>query len=90
VASRVPIPAILEREALHQLAGVGDPDLGEWREWTGRAFHIRRRLSATEAERTGPVADIRRTPEARQRAGLLATMLHLVPREVLDDEIGPA
>lgn len=78
----------LEAEALRQLAGVGDPSLGEWREWTGRAFHVRRRLTAAEERRTGPVLDIRGTPEARERARAVGAMLRLAPPEVLTEELG--
>jgi hypothetical protein len=53
-----------------------------------RAFHVRRRLAAREMAVTGPVLDIRRTPEARERAAALGTMLRYAPPEVLDDEIG--
>lgn len=67
----IPIPSLLEAEARRQLSGVGDPSLGEWREWTGRALHIRRRLSDREAVRAGPVLDIRHTEEARRRAARL-------------------
>ena len=78
----------LEREALRQLSGVGDASLGEWREWTGRAFHVRRRLSDREQGRTGPAADIRRTEEAWTRAVAVTNWLHLAPAEVLIDELG--
>ncbi len=88
-ARRLPVPAILEREALRQLAGAGDASLGEWREWTGRAFHVRRRLAPAEQRHTGPVLDIRRTPEAVRRAAALGDMLRFAPPDVLDDEIGP-
>ena len=84
----IPIPEILEREALRQLAGVGDPMLGEWREWTGRAFHIRRRLTEAEQQRTGPVADIRRTPEALRRAVAIGARLSFAEPEVLAEELG--
>ena len=79
---------MLEQEALRQLAGVGDAALGEWREWTGAAFHVRRRLSAAEESRTGPVEDVRRTPEALRRAAALGDLLRLAPAEVLDEELG--
>src|ERR1043165_3464171 len=84
----VAIPATLEAECRRQLAGVGDPSLGEWPEWTGRAFHLRRRLSAREQRGVGPVEDIRRTPEARQRAERLGSLLAYAPVEALADEIG--
>jgi hypothetical protein len=57
----------LRRFALEALEGVGDANRGEWEEWTGYAFHIRRRLSAEEQEPIGEVVDIRGTPEARRR-----------------------
>ena len=78
----------LEREAERHLAGVGDPSLGEWREWTGKAFHIRRRLSAREERQTGPAIDIRRTPEAIERAMRLGDRLIFAGPEVLADELG--
>lgn len=84
----IAIPALLEAEARRQLASVGDPSLGEWREWTGRAFHLRRRLSTREAARVGPVLDVRRTQEARRRAARLGDWIRYAPQEVLDDELG--
>jgi hypothetical protein len=84
------IKTVLEREAGRQLLGVGDASLGEWREWTGKAFHIRRRLSEREQRTVGPVEDIRRSDEARMRAGRVADRLRLAPPEVLEDELGLA
>lgn len=78
----------LEAQAERELAGLGDATRGEWREFTGRAFHLRRRLSAEEELQVGPVRDIRRTPEAQQRARALGKLLRLAPEEVLHDEIG--
>jgi hypothetical protein len=86
--SGIAIPALLETEARRQLAGVGDPAAGEWTEWTGRAFHLRRRLGAREMPRVGPVVDVRGTPEARRRAARLGDLLRYVPAEVLNDELG--
>jgi hypothetical protein len=79
---------VLEREAERQLAGVGDAALGEWREHNGRFFHLRRRLTAGEERRVGPVLDIRRTPEAVLRAGRLGPLLAFAPADVVADEIG--
>lgn len=73
---------------MHQLRGVGDPRLGEWREWTGRAFHLRRRLSVREQADVGPVVDIRCSVEARHRADALGALLIYAPAEVLADELG--
>jgi hypothetical protein len=83
-----PIRTDLERQAEKELEGVGDVRLGEWREWSGKAFHIRRRLSAAEQEAVGPVMDIRRTPEALMRAARLGPLLRLAPGEVLEEELG--
>jgi hypothetical protein len=52
------------------------------------AFHVRRRLSPREMEVTGPVMDIRGTPEARARAAALGSMLRLAPPEMLIEELG--
>jgi len=84
------LKAVLEREAERQLFGVGDASRGEWREWSGKAFHIRRRLTEREQRRTGPAEDIRRSDEARMRAGRVADRLRLAPPEVLEDELGLA
>ncbi len=54
------------------------------------AFHLRRRLTASEGKRTGPVADIRGTAEARRRAETLGALLRLAPPEVLAEELGLA
>lgn len=79
---------LCEQRAEQALEGVGDPALGEWREWTGRAFHLRRRLTADEQSTVGPAIDIRRTPEAARRAAKLGQLLTHVPDDVLADEIG--
>jgi len=59
--------AELRRRALDALSAVGDKRLGEWHQWTGVAYHVRRRLSAQEQMLVGPVVDIRGTEEADQR-----------------------
>jgi hypothetical protein len=82
------IRAVLESEAERQLAGVGDASLGEWREATAKAVHIRRRLNGREQLLVGPVVDIRRSGEARMRAARLGARLSLAPPGVLVDEIG--
>lgn len=53
-----------------------------------RAFHVRRRLARAEERHVGPVADIRRTPEAWQRALMVQDRIHLAPPEALADELG--
>ena len=49
------------------LDGYGDSALGEWMEDRQIAFHLRRRLSASEAHGIGEAVDLRGNPEARQR-----------------------
>ena len=78
----------MERQAERELAGVGDAALGEWREYSGRAFHLRRRLNAAEEQSVGPAVDVRGTDEARRRALTLGHLLDYVPDEILDDELG--
>lgn len=78
----------LRRMARKVLDGVGDRMMGEWEEWTGRAFHIRRRLAPWEQASVGPVVDIRGTDEARTRALVLGDRLSLAPAEVLAEELG--
>jgi hypothetical protein len=56
----------LKAAVLAALAGVGDPQRGEWWEH-GIAMHLRRRLSVAEDLIIGPAVDIRGTPEQMQR-----------------------
>lgn len=58
----------LKAIAIEALQGVGDASLGEWQEWSGRAYHIRRRLTEQEELLVGPAVDIRGTDEALERA----------------------
>lgn len=60
-------PEILRAAALLAIKSVGDATLGEWEEWTGYAYHVRRRLSAREQQSVGPVVDVRGTAEANHR-----------------------
>ena len=66
---------------------MGDPALGEWTERGRGASHLRRRLSAAEAAQTGPVRDIRGTPEALDRARAVGPRLAIIPAEVLAGEL---
>jgi hypothetical protein len=45
----MPVRDFLRNYALDALRGVGDASQGEWEEWTGYAFHVRRRLSEAES-----------------------------------------
>jgi hypothetical protein len=62
-----------------ELAGVGDATLGEWFEEGDIAWHLRRRLTETEAMRVGPVIDVRRTWEGTKRRNAIRRYL---PREL--------
>lgn len=57
----------LARIAYEQLAGVGDSSLGEWTEMGEIAFHLRRRLTASEEATVGPAVDVRGTWESTKR-----------------------
>lgn len=41
--------------------------MGEWEEWSGFAFHLKRRLTTREYTSVGEAKDIRNTPEAIER-----------------------
>lgn len=77
----------LERKARDALEGVGDASLGEWTEWTGVAFHVRRRLTAKEQAIVGPVVDVRGTDEARRRMEAAWLDLPPVVRRIAREEI---
>lgn len=74
--------ATLRRFAERALGGVGDAALGEWSNWTGKAFHLRRRLSAEEHAQVGDVVDVRGTEEGERR---IAAARRANPRAVPAD-----
>lgn len=83
------IRGVLEAETRRQLAGVGDAARGEWTEQGPQAFHLRRRVSAAEEKITGPLRDLRGTPEAAERYARLDPALAAgVPARVLAEELG--
>lgn len=57
----------LRRYVLDALEGVGNASLGQWMEWTGQYYHVRRRLSYKEQQSIGEAMDIRGTDEATER-----------------------
>lgn len=59
--------SFLREQVMEALAGVGDASKGEWQEWSGHAYHLRRRLSADEQARIGDAVDVRGTPEEARR-----------------------
>lgn len=74
--------AVLRPLVEEALKGVGDASRGEWREWTGRAYHIRRRLSEQEQLLVGPAVDIRGTDEALERARKAVRQVGMRPHHV--------
>lgn len=74
--------------ALAQLAleGVGDALLGEWHEWSGRAYHLRRRLTEAEAELIGAVVDVRGTPEGAKRLARIERFMPPGNEHLIDAE----
>ena len=66
--------ASLREVALSVLDGVGDPN-HEWEERGTIAYHVRRRLTTSEAETTGPVRDVRGTWEATKRQNRMRRVL---------------
>jgi hypothetical protein len=77
----------LKALAYAALAGVGDRGAGEWVEWSGKAFHVRRRLTPAEQQRVGPVVDLRGTPEGIARLAALAGRLHPSLRRFAEREV---
>lgn len=75
--------AVLSMAAQTQLLGYGDPSLGQWTEWTGYAYHLRRRLSLAEQQQVGVAVDVRGTPEAEARVVRLLAAIPLGQRERL-------
>jgi len=66
---------------MQALRGVGNAALGEWHEWTGFVYHLKRRLTAKEQKPVGDAKDIRGTPEAAARR---MKVLRYLPLEVRD------
>lgn len=75
--------APLRRAAYKALTGVGDPGAGEWVEYTGKAFHLRRRLSAGEQRHVGEVVDVRGTPEGERRLAVVMRERPEIPEAAL-------
>ena len=77
----------LRKIAARKLDGVGNRKQ-QWEQWTGTAFHIRRRLNGGEQKRTGEAIDMRGTPEASVRALRMGVHLQRIPPDMLAEEIG--
>jgi hypothetical protein len=78
----------LHSRALKALEGVGDRT-HEWHEWSGFAYHIRRRLTPEEVHWPEEVRDIRGTPEAEARYRRMAAILGPMGRRLAREELTP-
>ena len=67
--------------ARRELYGVGDRDLGEWREVGEIAVHLRRRCTGAEAAILGPVIDVRGTLDGAARLHRMSRYLPPAWRE---------
>lgn len=76
----------LRTAALKALEGVGDAGLGQWEDYTGRVFHLRRRLSLSEELITGPPVDVRGTEEAERRVAMVRKQCPHVPESWIETE----
>lgn len=68
---------MVEVELMRSDGNYGRDRAGEWEEWTGYAYHVRRRLTPTEQRDIGEAIDIRGTAEAHRR---LARVLEYAQR----------
>jgi hypothetical protein len=78
----------LEAKARTALAGVGDRRY-EWVDWTGYAFHVRRRLTDAEAAGIDAVLDLRGTEEGRRRLRAIEAQLSPEMRRFALQELYP-
>jgi hypothetical protein len=91
-ASAGPILERLTRDqaaavAVRALSGAGDK-LQEWHEWTGYAFHLRRRLTKTEQESIGDAIDCRGTKEGILRLNAIIDVIPPMAVELAMQELG--
>lgn len=78
---------ILRQYALDALRDVGDETSGQWEEYTGKAFHIRRRLTLEEQSSIGEAIDIRGTREAMNRINAVRIVVPFLPEEMVMAEM---
>jgi hypothetical protein len=72
---------------LDGLQGVGDASLGEWHEFTGKAYHIRRRLDKGEELIIGSPVDLRQTDEATRRLRAMQPFANRILEELAMQEM---
>jgi len=85
-AGHIVLKPTLEARALKALEGVGDR-AHEWHQWSGFAYHIRRRLTPEEVTWPEEVRDIRGTPEAAARYQRMAQVLGPTTRRLAHEEL---
>lgn len=73
--------------AFAALLDVGSALLGQWEEDRPKAYHLRRRLTAAEAENVR-VRDIRNTPEAMDRLRAMGDDTHPEVKRAACEELG--
>lgn len=78
---------ILRQYALDALRDVGDEVSGQWEEYTGKTFHIRRRLTLEEQSSIGEAIDIRGTREAMNRINAVCIVVPFLPEEMVMAEM---
>ena len=78
----------LRAKAMGALEGVGDKSKGEWHQFTGYAYHVRRRLSESEQASVGPALDLTGTSEGWRRYRAMRDKLPQPARQMAAEEIG--
>lgn len=79
---------MLKDMAYEMLEHHGDATLGEWTEETGRAFHLRRRLTPDEESKVGPAVDCRETDEGVRRFQAMKSVLPEALYPLVREELG--
>lgn len=77
----------LRKLCLDALAGVGDKSR-QWEEWTGRAYHVRRRLRAGEQQAVGDAIDCRGSEEGSKRLASARPFIPLMALALAMEELG--
>lgn len=76
-----------KRRAVKGLTGVGDASRGEWHEFTGKAYHLRRRLTESEDIIIGAAIDLRGTSEAIRRFEAMKPFLSARHEALANEEL---
>lgn len=69
-----------------ELNDVGDPSQ-QWEEWSGYAYHVRRRLTTEEQEQVGEALDCRGTGEWAKRYYAISHKLPTVALALAQQEM---